>query len=60
VVAAINAIFGGLLKHSEVIRKMAAQSAEPVGGAPADYAAFVARESQKWSDVVREAGIKPS
>lgn len=60
VVAQINAAFNTLLAKPEVQLRFAAQTAEPVGGTPADYAAFVTRETAKWADVVRSARIKPA
>lgn len=60
IVQRINEVFNTLLKHPEVIRKMAQQTAEPVGGTPQAYANFVSRETSKWGEVVRTAGIKPA
>lgn len=60
IVARINAVFNELLALPEVQRRFAIQSAEPVGGTPADYAAFVVREAAKWGEVVRSAKIKPA
>jgi tripartite-type tricarboxylate transporter receptor subunit TctC len=30
-----------------------------LAGSPADFGAFVARETEKWAKVIRAAGIKP-
>lgn len=59
-VAQINTVFDKLLALPEVLSKFAIQTAEPVGGSSADYAAFVARETAKWGEVVRSAKIKPA
>ena len=32
--------------------------AEPVGSTPKEFAAFLRAEMQKWSKVVKDAGIK--
>jgi tripartite-type tricarboxylate transporter receptor subunit TctC len=34
------------------------QMFEPIAGSPEDLSAFLAAESQKWSKLIREAGIK--
>ena len=31
----------------------------PGGGTPAEAAAFIKEETQRWSGVIRDAGIKP-
>ena len=33
-------------------------SAEPVGGTPAEMAAFMKRDSERWHEVIRAAGVK--
>ncbi len=47
------------LKLPEVRDRLASQGAEPVGGTPEEYDAFVKTESAKWAKVCKEAGIKP-
>ena len=32
---------------------------KPERNSPAEAAAFIAREAQKWADVIRKAGVKP-
>ena len=32
---------------------------KPERNSPSDAAAFIARETQKWADVIRKAGVKP-
>ena len=39
--------------------RFAALNLEPVGSTPKEFAAFLETEMQKWSKVIREAGIKP-
>ena len=31
---------------------------QPRGGTPAEFAAFIVRETRKWSEVIRVAGVK--
>jgi hypothetical protein len=33
-------------------------SAEPVGGTPADMAAFMKRETERWRGVIRSASVR--
>ena len=45
-------------KHPEVLKRFEADDAEGVGSTPEEYAAFIAAEQKRWSDVVRRANIK--
>ena len=45
-------------KSPKVHERFAADDAEAVGSTPAEYAAFVRREQERWSKVVRAAKIK--
>lgn len=45
-------------KTSSVMERFAADNAEAVGSSPREYADFIAKEQQRWGDVVRRAGIK--
>lgn len=46
------------VKQPSVIERFAADDAEGIGSTPQEYAAFIAAEQARWSDVVRKAGIK--
>jgi len=48
-----------VLALPEIRERMAALGAEIVGNSPADFSAFMDKESAKWGRVVREANIKP-
>jgi len=41
-----------------VAERFQLDGAEPVGSAPKEFAAFLRAEMQKWSKVVKDAGIK--
>jgi tripartite-type tricarboxylate transporter receptor subunit TctC len=41
-----------------VKERYAAIEAEPVGGTPEEFAAFVKKETVKWADVVKKSGAK--
>ena len=45
-------------KDPKVQERFAADDAEAIGSGPADYAAFIRKEQERWSKVVRTANIK--
>ena len=46
------------LKHPDVQRRLVELSAEPVGNTPAEMAAFMKDEVERWRRVIRSAGVK--
>jgi hypothetical protein len=38
---------------------MAIDGTEPLPGTPEDYVALIDREEHKWSQIIRQAGLKP-
>ena len=60
--AQIATLHGALAKSltgAPVRKRLAELAAQPVGGGPAQLAAYVAAEYEKWSRVAREADIRP-
>ena len=55
----LNAAANEALKDPQLRELMLSQGNEIGGGTPADFAALVKSESQKWSAVVKLANIKP-
>jgi tripartite-type tricarboxylate transporter receptor subunit TctC len=45
-------------RSSFVAERFAADDAEAVGSTPAEYAAFIKKEQERWGKVVRAAGVK--
>ncbi len=45
-------------KSPAVLERFAADDAEGVGSTPAEYAAFIKKEQDRWGKVVRAAGVK--
>jgi tripartite-type tricarboxylate transporter receptor subunit TctC len=45
-------------RQPAVAERFAVDNAEAVGSTPQEYAAFIAREQERWGEVVRKAGIK--
>jgi tripartite-type tricarboxylate transporter receptor subunit TctC len=59
--AAIDRFYTALaqvLQTSDVRERIVALGAEVSGIAPAEFASFMEKETQKWARVVREANIK--
>ena len=46
------------LKHPSVLKRLSELSAEPMGLTPAETAAYMKQESERWSAVIRSAGVK--
>jgi tripartite-type tricarboxylate transporter receptor subunit TctC len=46
------------LRQPDVVARLAAGQLEPIGGSPARTAAFFEEETQRWSRVIRQAGVK--
>lgn len=47
-----------ILKLPDVKERLSSQGAEPAGGKPEDFAAFIRSEQVKWRKVIQDAGIK--
>ncbi|HET7199615.1 MAG TPA: tripartite tricarboxylate transporter substrate binding protein [Burkholderiales bacterium] len=46
------------LRDPDVMKRLAADGAEPVGSTPEDFAAFIRSESEKWAKVAAAAHIR--
>jgi len=58
VVEKLNAALNGALANDEVKKRLAVEGAEALPASPDDYAADIAREETKWSEIIRKAGVK--
>ena len=58
IVTKLNSEINKALRTSTVKERYAAIEAEPVGGTPEQFAAFVKSETVKWADVVKKSGAK--
>jgi tripartite-type tricarboxylate transporter receptor subunit TctC len=58
IVTKLNSEINKALRTSTVKERYAAIEAEPVGGTPEQFAAFVKNETVKWADVVKKSGAK--
>ena len=57
VVARLNREIGAILARDDMRQKLAEQGAETVGGPPEAFDAHVKSEREKWSRLIRAAGI---
>jgi tripartite-type tricarboxylate transporter receptor subunit TctC len=58
IVVKLNAEINKALQSTTLKERFASIEAEPVGGTPEQFAAFVRKETLKWGDVVRKSGAK--
>lgn len=55
----INQVFNEVARSTDVRRSIeGVQQGQVVGGSPADFAAFIRAEFDRWAPVIREAGIR--
>jgi tripartite-type tricarboxylate transporter receptor subunit TctC len=47
------------LRHPDMVEKLAAMGAEPVGGTAEQFAAHIRAETQRWGELIDRLGIKP-
>jgi tripartite-type tricarboxylate transporter receptor subunit TctC len=59
IVERLNAELGKVLRDPDVVPELAKHGMEPAPGTPADLAAYIARESRIWAEVVKALGMKP-
>ena len=46
------------MHSAEVIKRLAAEGSDPVGSSPAEFGAHLRAEHEKWSRVIKQAGIR--
>ena len=59
VIQEVNRLVVKIVMLPDVKEKLAALGVEPVGSSPEQLATFLRSEMEKWSKVIRAAGIKP-
>jgi tripartite-type tricarboxylate transporter receptor subunit TctC len=58
VVKTLNAEINRILQSKDVLDALAAQGAEPLGGTPQEYGAYLKKELARWTGVINAAGVK--
>ncbi len=58
IIARLSSELDKILHRPEVMERFQQLGAEPVGGTPAELAAFIASETIKWREVVKVSGAK--
>jgi tripartite-type tricarboxylate transporter receptor subunit TctC len=58
IIARLNREIVAILHLPDVVERLSGQGAEPVGGTPEEFAAYIKSETLKWAKVVRESGAK--
>jgi tripartite-type tricarboxylate transporter receptor subunit TctC len=57
VIARLNGALNGVLADTDVQSRLAVDGAETLPGTPAAYAADIASEEAKWSDIIKKSGV---
>jgi len=55
----LSAAIAEILKQPEVAKRLEALSAEPIASTPAQMAAIMKEDTERWRNVIRAAGVKP-
>ena len=58
VIAKLNAEINSILKLAEIRQAFNNQGVEPAGGAPGQFALFLAAQKAKWAKVAKDSGTK--
>jgi tripartite-type tricarboxylate transporter receptor subunit TctC len=58
VVDKLSAETARILKLPEVNKRISELGAEPVGGTPEQFAAFIRSEIEKWAKVIKDANVE--
>jgi tripartite-type tricarboxylate transporter receptor subunit TctC len=58
VVNKLSATMAQVLKMADVRDKLVELGFDPIGGTPSEFAALLAKETDKWAKVIKAAGVK--
>ena len=58
IIERLNKELNAVLATDEVRKRLAVEGAEPIPGAPEEYAADIEREETRWSKLVKAIGLK--
>ena len=57
IVERLNRDVNSFLKSADVRARLAAEGADPIGGTPREFGAYIKDELARWGEVVRTAGV---
>ncbi len=58
IVERLNREIATIIRQPDVSERLASEGADAAGGTPAEFALHIKRELARWSQVIRQAGIK--
>ena len=58
IIAKINEAFAKTLKDPDMRQKLVGRGADPIPGTPAEFAAFIKAENEKWGPIAKASGAK--
>jgi len=58
IVTRLSQTMAQVLKMPDVRDKLVELGFDPIGGSPAEYAAMIAKETDKWAKVIKAAGVR--
>jgi tripartite-type tricarboxylate transporter receptor subunit TctC len=58
VIDRLNRELNALLALEDAKKRIAADGGDPFAGTPAEYEAYIARETRKWSALIRRLDLK--
>jgi tripartite-type tricarboxylate transporter receptor subunit TctC len=58
VIAKLNGAFVKAVRDPEVVKQITDQGAEAVATTPAEFAAFIASQAEKYGKIVKSVGVK--
>ena len=58
IIEKLNAALREALAMEDVLAKLAVDGTEPLSGTPDEYVAYIDSEERKWSQIIRQAGLK--
>jgi tripartite-type tricarboxylate transporter receptor subunit TctC len=59
IAAKLSSAFVKIIRQPDVVKKFEDQFSTPVAGSPAETAAFIQEDKERWKKVIVAAGIKP-
>ena len=53
----VSAIANAALKNEQVVKSLDQSGIDPLGGTPAEFAAFIRNDNTRWTEVLNKAGL---